>query len=329
MAYRYNRYRNRRSFGGYSTPSTKKSRLSGKIGYVWQDILKDFFSLSKSNLESLFSRYEEEYGANAAKYARAAYPKWKSGATKTSGQTIERLVNLVPRYLSTTRRLELLNKVVDYNDRKRGGKKDYRIRINVKSPAEGLRLLTEALDELAPQDILATIPKEVFSVAEWLYDDDITAFRGLIAQSRSTEYSISRTNAENTVRTINQTIANSRSDENTFTDANYSVSFPTGNLSVTVFKHIPRQRSQTAASDCFVATEVYGDPDNHNVKYLRYFRDSYLSNKAAGRCFIAWYYSNGPRLASALHNQKLIKYILKLVLSTTVFILKSINNDER
>lgn len=56
-------------------------------------------------------------------------------------------------------------------------------------------------------------------------------------------------------------------------------------------------KSDQNSSDCFVATEVYGDPSHPDVVMLRAFRDDHLKKSVVGRTFVKIYYFAGPFLA--------------------------------
>ena len=93
-SYRYNNWRSR----SYKPPVY--SVLRNLFGDAVYDIRKAFFMLDKDALDDLFADYGASYGQPAEKYARQTFPNWKSGRTNLSGQTMERLVELVPPYLS-------------------------------------------------------------------------------------------------------------------------------------------------------------------------------------------------------------------------------------
>ena len=72
------------------------------------------------------------------------------------------------------------------------------------------------------------------------------------------------------------------------------------------------------ASNCFIATEVFGDNNCHEIIKLRYFRDHILINYGIGKKFISFYYKNGPILAKTISKRPKIKNILRLLLKITL-----------
>jgi hypothetical protein len=113
--YRYRRG-SRRSFGASAV--SKRQELTSTFGGIDQDVERLFLGFDRGELEQLFTRYEKDYGRPAATYARTAYPKWKDRSVKLSGQTAERLLNLVPPLLPFETRFELVKKLRNANFRR-------------------------------------------------------------------------------------------------------------------------------------------------------------------------------------------------------------------
>lgn len=57
-------------------------------------------------------------------------------------------------------------------------------------------------------------------------------------------------------------------------------------------------------SDCFIATAALGTPSHAHLTHLRKFRDEHLAHSDWGRSFVAWYYRNGPGLASRIRGRR-------------------------
>ena len=79
--------------------SRKGQELTNTFAGIDKDIQKIFFALNSRSLNMLFKKYGQLHGKNAEKYARKTFPKWKNEQTGLSGQTAERLLNLIPPYL--------------------------------------------------------------------------------------------------------------------------------------------------------------------------------------------------------------------------------------
>jgi hypothetical protein len=107
-----------RYYGYYSYPDnvpSKYSCLVGLFGGAVEDIKRTFLQFHGNTLEALLRRYSALYGDQAGKYARKTFPMWQCSVTKLSGQTMERLIELVPPYLSPEQRFNLLQKVLQKN----------------------------------------------------------------------------------------------------------------------------------------------------------------------------------------------------------------------
>ena len=73
---------------------------------------------------------------------------------------------------------------------------------------------------------------------------------------------------------------------------------------------------------CFVATAVYGSYEAPEVKTLRTFRDEHLLPNRAGRCFVRFYYKNGPQWADFVNEHTFLKKPIHEVLDVFVFTLE-------
>jgi hypothetical protein len=65
----------------------------------------------RNRLTILLNAYRRIHGNSAGDYIITALPKWRTGTTKVAQQTIDRLVNLVPRVLTHDERYIVLRKV--------------------------------------------------------------------------------------------------------------------------------------------------------------------------------------------------------------------------
>jgi hypothetical protein len=69
---------------------------------------------------------------------------------------------------------------------------------------------------------------------------------------------------------------------------------------------------------CFVATAAYGDYDNPAVVLFRQFRDRVLSQSDTGKRFIAWYYREGPGIASFVRDYPAAGWLTRVFLAPLV-----------
>lgn len=300
--YRYNK-RKYRSWRSRDYSPSKYSVLVSLFGDAVGDIKQTFLALEDEALDALLEDYSDMYGDAAGKYARNTFPKWKTGATTLSGQTMQRLVQLVPPYLSPEQRFTLLQKVLKCNKPSKPYKS---IRINVKEPTEGFAELYLALASLQHDDVLAHVPERVMQAASWLYDDDITAARAMLSEAEGRENDIVLASATREVALLRRTIESGQ-----VKSANYSVQMPSGKLSVVAYE----------PSKCFVATVCFGD-DSTEVLVLRKWRDNSLIHNKNGRKLIIWYYQNGEVISHIVGNSYAIKGFVRLFIKLLIYFVK-------
>ncbi len=298
-------YRYRRRYKGWRskgyTPS-KYTLLSRLFGDAVDGIKQDFLSLDDEPLNDLLEDYKDIYGSSARQYARRTFSKWKSGETKLSGQTMERLIELVPPYLSPEQRFDLLRQVLKKNPPSKPYKS---IRVNVKDPEEGFSEIDIALESLVHEDVLAHVPEKVMEAASWLYDDDITALRSMLAEADRKDNNLIQDSVWREVELIKRHI---RSGE--VKSVSYAVKMPAGTLSIVAY----------APSKCFVATVCFGRGSNE-VIVLQNWRDNSLMHNESGRRFIIWYYQNGESISHFVDYSPFIKMLVHFSLKLFVGLL--------
>lgn len=307
MSYYRGTYRSWRSRGWRSSGPSKYSVLSGYFGNAVNEIKNAFLNLGPDALEELLADYGSIHGEAAERYAKNTFPKWKSRAVHLSGQTMERLVELVPPYLSPEQRYGLLTKVLEHN--KPSKKQCKTIRIDIKEPSSGFAELDDALRGLLKNDPLAHLPEQVMKAATWLYDDDVTACRAMLAQAENKENELIRTNAKREIELLKKAIASGQ-----IKSASYTVEMPAGKLSVVAY--LP--------SKCFVASVCFGE-EAYETQTLRNWRDRFLIRKSFGRKFIVWYYQNGASFAYMVSKLPKAQMILRLTISLLVKVFLSKN----
>lgn len=217
-----------RGYGRTYSPS-KYTTLFRNFGAVVGEIRKAFFSLEDDALDELFQDYGAIHGDAAESYARKTHLAWKSGKTNLSGQTLERLVELVPPYLEPEQRMSLVKLLAKQHEPK--GRKPYKsITVNIEAPGNAFGEIDAALREMETEDVLAHIPEHVMQAAKWLYDDDITAARAVLAEAKRAENEIMKQSARKELELLKRTIGSGQ-----VKTANYSVELPAGTLSVHAF----------------------------------------------------------------------------------------------
>lgn len=79
---------------------------------------KAFLQLPNRDIKCLLETYGSLYGEGPKQYALKTLHGWRSRRVKISGQISYRLIELVPKYLSTTKRIEIFQLIVNFHEEK-------------------------------------------------------------------------------------------------------------------------------------------------------------------------------------------------------------------
>lgn len=205
-------------------------RLNLSFGPAVQKIRWHFLTLNATDLDVLLSEYGRINGEGAEKYARQTYPKWKGRRTKLSGKVMERLIVLVPPFLSSEERYGLLEDVLKTHQADGTKKTNVEISVNAESPARGFAEVWPKLQQIQHTDALAYLPESVMETARWLYDNDMTTARAMLARATRIENEQAKKNAVREIQLLQQTVESGKVHT-----ASYYARFPAGGLSIRVF----------------------------------------------------------------------------------------------
>lgn len=222
-------YRQRRYWGAYH--KSKRAQLTNLFGGIDKDIEKAFFSLPSYILDAIFIEYGRRYNKSAESYARRTYPKWKSGTVKLSGQTAERLLQLLPPRLSKEKRYELIAKLRLYYLRLSAERR------YIETPPEQWRQeVIPEINSLVNKSVNLKLPENVIKKATWLANGDSKAVQKIL---RSIELEEARQRAsylEAEFRRIEQFINNVKHTDS----ASHVISLPQGEIIVRIKKEKPK-----------------------------------------------------------------------------------------
>lgn len=164
----------------YREHVSKHSALSSTFAGIDSDIERIFLSLPRHHLESVFARYSAEYGVSAERYARKTYEKWKTKTVRMSGTTAERLLNLVPSFLSSETRFELIKKL------RAGHLHPVHLSL-VTNPQTWRKDLLVPIKELVMRSVTFSLCNDITDRAAWLADGDTIAAQSLLAAAEQEE----------------------------------------------------------------------------------------------------------------------------------------------
>lgn len=203
--------------------SAKRARVSSRFGGLDHEIEREFFELSEADRHALLREYGRRYGSAAASYARKTLPRWKTREVLLSGQTAERLLDLVPRFLSRRRRFELIRQLRTYYLR------GNRLTVDC-YPAEWKERVVPAIRLLVSKSESTHLPPSVLATATWLTDSDSELAQVLLRQSEQEEASIRTKLLQAEFERLEQLIANIRRSAL----VSHVITLPQGTIHVTI-----------------------------------------------------------------------------------------------
>jgi hypothetical protein len=275
---------------------SKYTQLQRLFGSAIDRIRDCFLQLDDDSVDELLDDYGVLYGEPAERYARETLPAWRAGARKLSGATLERLVELVPPYLTPHQRFGLLEDVVHKH------KAHYRptrtIRLDIDNLGNALETLQATLIAPASHPPLANIPDHVMQAATWLYDDDMTAARGVLAEVYRREHALIREQARKELRLVQDALQAKGT-----TAATYTVNLPEETLNIIAYRK----------SACFIAQVCCG-PHAPETIVLKAWRDEVLVNCGIGRKFVIGYYTYAPFVAGTLQDRPFAMRCMRMLL---------------
>ena len=144
------------------------------------DMVKVVLSLEQKTLEDLFTLYKQEFGAEAARYARRTYNKWKSGEVRPNRQTFDRFLVHLPSVMSFDLKCEVLRKL----RQEFCPKNDYQVTVDTRGWREDVAPLVE---EVVQKSYTARLPRYVERKLRWLAADDMKLAHSILAESQAQE----------------------------------------------------------------------------------------------------------------------------------------------
>lgn len=156
--------------------TSQRAALSATFAGFDDDILREFYQLTSSQLSALFKNYERKYGSSAAAYAKKTYPDWKFGNTRPSAKTIGRLLESLPEVLGFDAKCELLRKLRARHRRPES------LTLKVTS-ADWREAILPAVKRIILKAKTDSLPASVEQKLTWLSNNDARAAQALLARS--------------------------------------------------------------------------------------------------------------------------------------------------
>lgn len=228
MARRYRRryYRSRTNWRDFH--ESKQKEISRIFAGIDDDIKQIFFSMSDTQLDFIFSAYGGSYGKNAEHYARKTFKQWKTGKTILSGQTAERLLQLIPPYLSTQQRFDLIKKLRNHYFIKKT------VAINTTAEMWAKEIIP-AFNSLVSYSATFTLPELVSNRVQWLTNRDAQQAQRILSAIEQDEAGIAKKYLEIEFKRI-QNFIDTTPDTKQIT---HCIDLPQGRIKVNII--LPKQ----------------------------------------------------------------------------------------
>lgn len=215
------------------TPASSRSpdltgRLRREFGDIVHDIKRTFLQLPPAELHALFISYRKQYGFSAASYARNTYNSWKTGQTQLSGQTAERLLELLPQHLSAAERFDLVKKLRAKYIRRHN---EY-LTVppdNWKTPVK------DAVNKVIAKSREFRLPDTLARKATWLSGGDVDAAQKLLAAAEEDEARLRSAYIEAEFKRIEIFIGRVQDTQS----AHHTINMPQGDIHVTIAIYKP------------------------------------------------------------------------------------------
>lgn len=192
-------------------PHTYKEEDIQVIGAkAYEAIVRAFFDLDEGAVAKLLADYTERYGEGRGDYARRTYPLWKSGEKKLSGELTGRMLDLVPRQLSTEERIAIFRMILDADEEKRRGRRprEY-FRLTLEEACDPVAILKQVYERINVSLAKASDPGVMLELSDpvkeklsWVLDADMETVRKLIEQFHREEATSMALSAKESVNTF-------------------------------------------------------------------------------------------------------------------------------
>ena len=202
---------------------SQREMLSAMVGGFDRDVLEKFYMLSTDQLARLFNLYSDEYGDGAADYARKVYDEWKAGIVRPSAQTINRLLDHLPKVLNFDGKCELLRKL-----RERHRKPEHHsIKVKVDDWKSRLVPLVKRIVEKA---YTSNLPEIVERRLTWLSSGDMQVARALLSHSQALEGAVAVRLLEHEMQDLEVVLAHVHGTAK----ITHTISLPYGNIELKI-----------------------------------------------------------------------------------------------
>jgi hypothetical protein len=167
------------------------------------NLIKVLLELDEEPRDQLFNLYEEQFGDNAARYARQTYVKWKAGTVRPNKQTFRRFLINLPHVMSFDLKCEVLRELREAYC----AHDNYKVTV---STDDWKATLTPLLEGVVKKAMTAELPTSLQHRLTWLAEDDVTVANAILAESQARQTMNALALLEKEFSNIDQLLDNAR-----------------------------------------------------------------------------------------------------------------------
>ncbi|HEY0867492.1 MAG TPA: hypothetical protein VGE01_08940 [Fimbriimonas sp.] len=149
-----------------------------RYGSLVDRVTRIFFSLDAETVDRILQTYRMRYGDGAYAYAKLTIQNWKPGQVHHVGQTVMRLLEIVPMYVDNDTKFELVQIMREETLRRL---RQTRMRI-VLTSRESLEEVMERVHEVAKAQLEIELPPGYLEMQAWLGAGDAVVFQRMIRE---------------------------------------------------------------------------------------------------------------------------------------------------
>ena len=166
-----------------------------QYGSLVDRVTRIFFAMDPDTTDRVLQRYRMQYGDGAYAYAKRTIGNWQHGQVKHVGQTVMRLLEVVPMYVDKDTKFELVRIMREETLRRL---RQTRIRMSL-TPDNDLTEVMARVQEVIEAQLAIELPPGYLEMQAWLSSGDAEFFQRMI---RATEAQLLSAQASDFFKTV-------------------------------------------------------------------------------------------------------------------------------
>jgi hypothetical protein len=151
----------------------------GSYGSFAERVTRIFLSMHPDDVERILQTYRMRYGEGAYAYAKRTIASWQDGRVRHVGQTVLRLLEIVPMYVEGDTKFELVRILREETLRRL---RQTRMVFNV-SADEDLKLVSERMFEVIEAQLAIELPPGLLETQAWISTGDAAVYQRMIREA--------------------------------------------------------------------------------------------------------------------------------------------------